>query len=275
MTGLALNVEARPTALGATDVRVKFALLFSLSFLIFVWNNLALQATTFVLMVGLVLAAGVPRSAVTGLVRMLSPAVVLVCVIQGLWSPMGETPVWVLPERMPLLGGRWLFTWEGLAFGLTVACRLLIPLLAFVFLFATTSPNGIVLGLVRMGVPFRVAFLVSTTFRFVPLLLEELSTMRDAQRLRGIDIDAMRLWRKLVVTGRMLVPLIVASLRRAQEVDIALQARGFSGQAERTYLEAERDRLTLLERGLIVVVLIFPVGALALRLATGFGGGVL
>lgn len=123
--------------------------------------------------------------------KMLWPAFALILVIQGLWRPFGTTPVWIIPEAVPWLGGRPLFMWGALAFGLTVCCRLLILLVAFAVRFATTSPKGIVLGLVRMGVPYHVAFLVSSTFRCVPLLLEELNAMRYAQRLRGIDIGAM------------------------------------------------------------------------------------
>lgn len=275
MSNLALNVEARPTALGATDVRVKFALLLSLSLLIFVWNSLALQAAVLLCMIGLVLAAGVPGAAVGQLALMLWPAFALITLIQGLWSPFGVTPVWHVPDSVPWLGGAVLFKWEGIAFGLTVCCRLLIPLLAFMFLFATSSPNAIVLGLVRIRVPYRVAFLVSTTFRFVPLLLEELSAMRDAQRLRGIDIDAMNLVRKLILTARMLVPLIVSSLRRAQQIEVALQSRGFSGSPDRTYLDAGRAQLNLGELTAIIVLLALTPAAVIARILTGFGETVL
>lgn len=275
MANLALNVQARPTALGDVDVRVKFALLLSVSFLIFVWNSLALQAATLGVMVVLLLAAGVRAVEIARLVAMLWPAFALIVMIQGLWSPLGETPVWHLPEGLPWLGGAVFFRWEGLAFGLTVCCRLLIPLLAFLYLFATSSPNTIVLGLVRMRVPYRVAFLVSTTFRFVPLLLEELSSMRDAQRLRGIDVDAMGIGRKLVLIGRMLVPLIVASLRRAQQIEVALQSRGFSGSEKRTYLDAGRGRLRAGEWLAIVFLLALPPAAALLRAVTGLGTAVI
>jgi energy-coupling factor transport system permease protein len=275
MANLALNVQARPTPLGDIDVRVKFALLVSVSFLIFVWNSLALQATALAAMVALLLAAGVRAGEIARLAAMLWPAFALIVLIQGLWSPLGVTPVWHLPAGVPWLGGAVLFRWEGLAFGLTVCCRLLIPLLAFLFLFATSSPNRIVLGLVRMRVPYRVAFLVSTTFRFVPLLLEELSAMRDAQRLRGIDIDAMGLGRRLVLNGRMLVPLIVASLRRAQQIEVALQARGFSGSERRSYLDAGRERLRPAEAAAIVALLALPPAAALLRAATGLGSAVI
>lgn len=275
MSALALDRAGRATALGAADVRVKFAILLSLSLLVFVWNSLAMQLGLLAATVGLALAMGVPAATPLGLVRMMWPAFLLVALIQGLWSPLGVTPVWVIPEGVPWLGGRSFLRWEGLAFGLAVCCRLVTPLLGFAILFATASPNAIVRGLVRIGAPFKAAFLVSTTFRFVPLLLEELGAMRDAQRLRGIDVDAMGMARRLLLTGRLMVPLVVASLRRAQEIEVALQARGFSGRRERTYLDPGREHLGRGEAAAIALLLLAPPLALAARILFGLGGDVL
>ncbi len=85
----------------------------------------------------------------------------------------------------------WLFCCRGARF----------PMLAFQLVFMTSEPREIVLGLVRIGIPYRVAFLFSTTFRFVPLLLSELEGMKEAQRLRGVDIDNSGVVRKLTVLG--------------------------------------------------------------------------
>ena len=160
-------------------------------------------------------------------------------------------------------------------FGFVVCCRLLVPLLAFAYLFSTSTPNEVVLGLVRIGVPYKVAFLVSTTFRFVPFLLEEFNAIRDAQRLRGIDYDALRLHRRLVALGRLLVPVLVNSLNKAQQLDIALQARGFTGAAERTYLHPGRERMTAAERAALVALAVLLVGSIASRAAFGVGGAVI
>ena len=138
---------------------------------------------------------------------MLLPALVLIVVVQGLWSPFGVTPVFTVPPDVPVLGGLNIFYVEGLLFGLSVCCRLLIPMLAFQLVFMTSEPTDIVLGLVRIGIPYRVAFLFSTTFRFVPLLFQELEGMKEAQRLRGIDLDGIGMVRKLVALARLLVPL--------------------------------------------------------------------
>lgn len=275
MTATFLQRVSTDTAVANLDMRVKFALLFLASTIIFIWNNLLLQLATLVFVVGLMIAAKVPGTTIRRLFLILSPALVMITVIQGLWSPFGQTPVFVVPESVPFIGSWRIFYVEGLLFGLAVCCRLLIPMFAFQLVFMTSDPRDIVLGLARIGVPYRIAFLFSTTFRFVPLLFEEMEGIKEAQRLRGVDIDSLGLVRKLIAMARMLVPLVMICLNKAQLMEIALQAKAFTGSGDRTYLHPTRELLSVAEKLLIAVFLAAPAIALALRLLTGFGGSVL
>ncbi|MEO1016121.1 MAG: energy-coupling factor transporter transmembrane component T [Pseudomonadota bacterium] len=271
----AIGTVASRNPVAAVDIRVKYALCLLASTLIFVWNNIWLQATFLGFIVALMVMAGIPRKTMRRLVLILIPAVILTTIIQGLWSPLGETPIFTVPINVPILGGLKIFYVEGVVFGLVVGCRILAPMLAFQLVYLTSEPSEIVLGLVRLGVPYRIAFLVSTTFRFVPLLLEEWNAIKDAQRLRGIDIDSFGLMRKLVAMGRMLVPLVMICLNKAQMMEIALQAKGFTGSSTRTYLNPGRERLNGLEWVLIGAAFTLFASALIARLAFGFGGSVI
>lgn len=275
MTTTFLQRVTTETAVAHLDMRVKFALLFMASTIIFIWNNLLLQALVLVLMVALMLAAQVPGATIRRLVLILSPALIMISVIQGLWSPFGVVPVFTVPAGVPWIGGWHIFYVEGLLFGLTICCRLLIPMFAFQLVFMTSDPRDIVVGLARIGVPYRVAFLFSTTFRFVPLLFEEMEGIKEAQRLRGVDIDGLGFVRKLIALSRMLVPLVIICLNKAQLMEIALQAKAFTGSGDRTYLHPTREQLSTIEKLLIAVFLLSPMVALALRLGYGFGGTVL
>src|SRR5262245_19309383 len=206
MTGYALQTLSGGSAVARLDMRAKFALLLLASTLIFVWNDILLQAAFLITMLSLMVAAGVTLATMRKLIVILLPALVLITVIQGLWAPFGATPVFAVPPQVPVVGGLSIFYVEGLLFGLVVCCRVLIPMLAFQLVFMTSEPSDIVLGLVRIGVPYRIAFLVSTTFRFVPLLFQELESMKEAQRLRGIDIDRIGIVHKLIALARLMVP---------------------------------------------------------------------
>lgn len=275
MTAADSIVQLPAGRFAAIDFRVKLVLLLLASTLIFVWNNLLAQGLLLGFTIALMLAAATPLATIWRLIRLTLPALVLIVVIQGLWSPFGIHPVFTLPQGLPLLGGAHVFTVEGLLFGLVVCCRILVPLLAFQLVFMTTEANDIVLGLTRLRVPYRVALLFSTTFRFVPLLLEEFQAIKDAQRLRGIDLDSFGMVRKLVAMGRMLVPLITGCLAKAQAMEIALQARAFTGSPDRTQLHPGREKLTAAERAMIALALLFWAAAIVARIAFGMGGSVL
>jgi energy-coupling factor transport system permease protein len=107
----------------------------------------------------------------------------------------------------------------------------------------TTSPaqlaNGLeaLLGpLVYLGLPVREFALVLTiALRFVPTLTQEIDKIRKAQRARGIDWAGgpLRQVRSWVPT---FVPIFVSALRRAEQLAVTMEARGFRDAAQRTRL---------------------------------------
>ncbi|MFE3101274.1 energy-coupling factor transporter transmembrane component T family protein [Nocardia tengchongensis] len=63
--------------------------------------------------------------------------------------------------------------------------------------------------------PERVGLLVAMTIRFIPVIREQAELVRDAQRARGIERSTV-----------FLVPLLIRTLRMADGVGEALDARG-------------------------------------------------
>jgi energy-coupling factor transport system permease protein len=114
----------------------------------------------------------------------------------------------------------------------------------------------------------------SITVRFVPLLIGEMSAIRDSQRLRGIAIESFSLPRKVVTFGRMLVPLVTGALMKAQTLEIALQSRAFSGSSVRTFLRSDEHVTSLLDWLLMAAGLIVLVKAIVTRVLLGWGSFV-
>lgn len=72
--------------------------------------------------------------------------------------------------------------------------------------------------LARFGVnPARLGLLFSLTLRFIPLLAEWLREIQEAQRVRGLESNPVA----------VLVPLLVKTLRTADTLAEAIDARGF------------------------------------------------
>jgi len=133
----------------------------------------------------------------------------------------------------------------------------------------TTDPNALVVGLVRLKVPYTGAFVFSSALRFLPLVLAEAAALIEAQRLRGLALEKLGLWARGRAYARIAVPLVLGALIKSQQLEVVLQSKAFSGSAERTYLVPlelhTRDRVVI---GTSVAVVLL---ALVLRFIYGVG----
>lgn len=149
--------------------------------------------------------------------------------------------------------------------GLVYAATMLSRLLAIVSLSSlfvlTTNPVDFVVALIHQGrLPVRVGYAVFAAYRFMPLVQEELDTIRAAHQVRGASSGRGVLARLRQVFGYA-VPLLAISVRRAERVALAMDSRGFGARSDRTYY-----RTTTLTSS----DLVFAVGAMAILAATAW-----
>ena len=146
-------------------------------------------------------------------------------------------------------------TVEGTLFGLnaslkTVVLTLLAPLLIF-----TTSVDGLIAGLVRARVPYKLAFILGDA-AFFPMLLVDVRSIIDAQRMRAggrAHVPA----RPHPCHARLAVPLILGRDDQSQQLKLCCRL-AFSGSRDRTYLHDVR--MQFIDYLLIVISLVFLVG---------------
>lgn len=105
--------------------------------------------------------------------------------------------------------------------------------------------EGMLRPLQRLHLPaHELALMVAITLRFIPLLGRELERLLKAQAARGADFGRgqgnffTRIRRMLP----LLIPLFLAALRRAEELALAMEARGYVGGRGRTSLVRLRMR---------------------------------
>jgi energy-coupling factor transport system permease protein len=137
---------------------------------------------------------------------------------------------------------------------------------AYIF---TTDLDEMITSMVQAHVPYKLAFVFSSTLRFFPLLWTEFNKIVEAQRLRGLAMEAMGLAQRVRVYARVAVPLILSALVRSQQLEVVLQSRAFDGSPERTFYHdvqlKTRDRI-------LIVLLMLVLGAgLFLRIRFGWG----
>lgn len=99
------------------------------------------------------------------------------------------------------------------------------------------APGDIGPTFARLRVPYKFAYAMDLTFRFLPSLAADMQTTMDAQRIRGYEWDRTaggpigRL-RKL---GPLLVPVTINAIVGAEDTIDAMDLRGF-GTGRRTWL---------------------------------------
>ncbi|SDC50562.1 energy-coupling factor transporter transmembrane component T family protein [Shouchella lonarensis] len=157
---------------------------------------------------------------------------------------------------------------EGVFGGLRVVWRTLLLFIAATLLTVTTLPLQLTSAFERLCMPLKkarvpvseLALVMSVAIRFLPTLAEELEKMVRAQTARGVVIRDQPLRRRVRTISFLLVPLMVRSLKRAEELAQAMEARGYVPGKHRTMWKkmkwTKRDTLTLLLSFVLIVVMI-------------------
>jgi len=144
------------------------------------------------------------------------------------------------------------FIIAGLAFDLVTAIMAALRLLTigtvFFLFFQTTSPEALSNALIKMGVPYPFAFVLTASMQFVHVLIRRVISIRDAQRARGIPVEgSLRAFRYFPALAG---PLLIQAFQLADELAEAMEARGFGAPGRRFRYE---PHLTLLDWVIITV----------------------
>jgi len=122
------------------------------------------------------------------------------------------------------------------------------------------APGDIGPTFARLHVPYKFAYALDLTFRFLPSLAADMQTTMDAQRIRGYEWDRARggpigRMRKL---GPLMVPVTINAIVGAEDTIDAMDLRGF-GTGRRTWLRqlayGRIDFLVLAGFGLLFVAI--------------------
>lgn len=136
----------------------------------------------------------------------------------------------------------------GLLRALFMAIRLMLLIMSASLMMLTTSPIEITDGiesllspLKRIGFPaHEIAMMMSIALRFIPTLTEECDKIMKAQASRGAVFDEGSLIKRARAIVALVIPLLVSSFRRADELATAMEARCYAGGEGRTRLKVQK-----------------------------------
>ena len=145
---------------------------------------------------------------------------------------------------------------EALLFGIVTAIKIDTMLIAGIIFLSTTRVEETTIGLVKLGVPYVMCFAFSTALRLVPTFAATGTTVVEAQRSRGLELDTGSLWSRMKAYIPLMVPVFLVSIRNANLMAMALESRGFGAARKRTFYIQLKMRLSdWLALGLTVVLI--------------------
>lgn len=136
---------------------------------------------------------------------------------------------------------------EGVIEGLFVITRLVTLIVFSLIVTLTTTPLSLTHGmsyflkpLNKIGLPTdEVAMIMAIALRFIPTLMEESQRLMRAQVSRGADFETGSIFRRAKSLIPLIVPLFVSAFRRADDLALAMEARGYRLGEIRTRLHED------------------------------------
>ncbi|MEM7790270.1 MAG: energy-coupling factor transporter transmembrane component T [Verrucomicrobiota bacterium] len=259
------------------DFRSKFALATSISLIAFLWESPLLGGLLTLVTLLLTAAAGVRKSYLLLIGKVMIPFFVMLWITHGFFNTdhllrlteqEALRPLLSLPTSVPIIGGA-ILSIEGTLYSLNILFKSITMVVIVSFAIFTSDPQTMVVSIVRARVPYKLAFVFSSTLRFFPVLYRDIQAIIETQKLRGVAYEKMGLIRRISVYSKIAIPLNLNALFRAQQVEVVLQAKAFSAKPQRTYLYDAS--LGAVDYCVIVASIVLFVTVFILYLTTSFG----
>lgn len=185
----------------------------------FCTSNLVLLAVLLVAGFALAASCGMVRPTV-GLAKAVFVFSLILAIVQVLTTPAG-----VVLVELP-----WGYIGTGsLLAALTTIVRLVAAAIPLFLVFYVTKMNDITNSVVKvLHVPYRYAFTFTSTIHFIPVFMNDMKGIMEAQTARGVEFDAGGVVKKARLMVPLCVPLLVSSVRKTNSAAIAAEVRGFN-----------------------------------------------
>jgi len=170
------------------DFRPKFYMMIVITIIALLWESPVLQVSMALVVLVACILSGVKMKYIRTVLLIMLPFYLLLLFTHGFFNDAQVklltsreilTPIFAIPENWWLVGGI-AFTVEGFWYGIntifkTLTIVLLVPLVIF-----TTDLDNMIVGMVKAKVPYKLAFIFSSTLRFFPLLFSEVGMIIQA-----------------------------------------------------------------------------------------------
>ena len=184
----------------------------------FVTSSFVVLGAILVLDVVLAASCNMMKQAL-GLARAVALFSLLLAVLALLFTPEGAVLV-VLPWGY--IGS------ESVLNAVRIVLRLVACAVPLFLTFYVTKLTDMANALVKVAhLPYKYAFTFTSTVHFIPVFMNDMNGIMEAQTARGVEFDGSFL-KRIRLMMPLCVPLLVSSVRKTNSAAIAAEVRGFN-----------------------------------------------
>jgi energy-coupling factor transport system permease protein len=227
------------------DPRTKLLLVLLFTTLVFVINSLIVAVAQMFFFTCICLLAKIPFRKVFPHWKFILFLVLTITALQVFF--VYETPGSryllkpLIPEGVPLLGGRGSLKLDGIFTGMMLSFRIVSLTILLPMLTLTTQTRSLAYGITRLGLNYKVAHIITSTLNLIPSFQAEVRLIMEARKLRGVkSFETGGLLAKLKEYKAIALPLMIKAMRKAQIVSLAMDTRAFGAYKTRTWLHQTR-----------------------------------
>jgi energy-coupling factor transport system permease protein len=155
----------------------------------------------------------------------------------------------------------------GIKRAVFIILRIVLVVMGTSLLTLTTTPVELADGIESLLSPLKIikfpahefALIMSIALRFIPTLMEETDRIIKAQKARGANFESGNIFKRAKALVPILVPLLIGSFRRADELADAMESRCYSGAKNRTKYKKQILSWRDFVATLVVILLFFAI----------------
>ena len=154
------------------------------------------------------------------------------------------------------IAGKYDMTLEQLFYQFNVSLKYVIGFPIAILFISTTNPSEFASSLSQLGVPYR----VSLALRYIPDIQQDYHEIAQSQEARGVALGKdVKFFDRLKNSAKILLPLVLTSLNRIDDISNSMQLRSFGKHRKRTWYM--KKKMTAADYGVICFcVVLFVVG---------------
>ncbi|MBQ6511545.1 energy-coupling factor transporter transmembrane component T [Methanobrevibacter sp.] len=116
------------------------------------------------------------------------------------------------------------------------ATRMLPIMIMGYYTITTTKVSEFITSMEKSNIPKEISIPLSVIFRYIPSVYEEIKSITNAMKMRGFGLNVKSLKNPLKLIEFYMIPILVSTIKTADELSAASLTRGLSNPKGRTHL---------------------------------------